>query len=305
MAQEFNISNLEKFGIIYRITNKINKKIYIGQTIQGIKKRWWQHRYEAKKDKQLLLISRAIKKYNESNFIIEEIDKCDSQEELNYFETYWIDYFDATNKKIGYNIKYGGGRNQISDYERLKRAKFFIKCIETEEIFISYKSAANYKGISAGNISSCISNRKSYLSLNGCRWERINKNEVKDLSKVIICDKPSKKAEKTNIKKIECIETREIYPSISFLSKKINIGKTVLLRIINENIKWNNLSYKYINNKKFNTNHARKIYCIETNEIWDSVDKLAASLEMEKFTYLRKKINNGELFRGKIYSYIN
>lgn len=59
-------------GIIYKITNTINGNFYVGKTTQPIDKRWTQHRSEARTGSQAYL-HRAIRKYGESNFVIEVV----------------------------------------------------------------------------------------------------------------------------------------------------------------------------------------------------------------------------------------
>ena len=70
--------------IIYKIVNNINGKIYIGQTIQTLEKRWKSH---CSKGGSLSYIKRAIFKYGQNNFSIFEIDRAFSLEELNDNET--------------------------------------------------------------------------------------------------------------------------------------------------------------------------------------------------------------------------
>jgi group I intron endonuclease len=84
---------------IYKITNILNNKIYIGQTIRPINQRFKRHLNDAYKlDTHL---ARAIRKYGQNNFTIEEIDKAMTQNELNKKEQYWIRYYDSVN--TGYN----------------------------------------------------------------------------------------------------------------------------------------------------------------------------------------------------------
>lgn len=93
-------------GIIYKITNKANGKVYIGQTVQSMSARWKQHISVWSPCKYL---SRAIKKYGADVFTIEKIDAADTVEELNAKEMFWITHYDSTNQKKGYNILCGGG----------------------------------------------------------------------------------------------------------------------------------------------------------------------------------------------------
>ena len=72
--------------LIYKITNKINGKVYIGQTIQCLKKRWSQHKSDSKKSN--MTIHKAMRKYGIENFTIEEIGGANNITELNYQE--WL-----------------------------------------------------------------------------------------------------------------------------------------------------------------------------------------------------------------------
>lgn len=88
-------------GIIYKYTNKINGKVYIGQTIDE-EKRKSEHR-RCTND---CLFHRAIKKYGWDNFEYEVIERVDS-EKLNEREIYWISEYNSC--EFGYNVSIGGG----------------------------------------------------------------------------------------------------------------------------------------------------------------------------------------------------
>jgi group I intron endonuclease len=99
--------------IIYKITNKINSKIYIGQTIGTLSNRWNSHC----KNKKFSLITAAINKYGKENFTIEEIAKCSSREELNMREAMFIYAFGSNNRDTGYNIMEGGDNHTTHSTE--------------------------------------------------------------------------------------------------------------------------------------------------------------------------------------------
>lgn len=84
--------------IIYKTTNLINSKIYIGQ--------------DSKNDSNYLgsgkILNYAIKKYGRENFKKEILEECKTKEELNKQEIYWIKFYNSINKSIGYNINEGG-----------------------------------------------------------------------------------------------------------------------------------------------------------------------------------------------------
>ena len=92
--------------IIYKITNKINGKIYIGQTIQALNARMRQH-LSPPKSHTISAIDAALKKYSINSFTIEIIDAAESIEELNEKEIYWISYYNSLAPN-GYNLTEGG-----------------------------------------------------------------------------------------------------------------------------------------------------------------------------------------------------
>lgn len=93
-------------GLIYIITNSINSKVYIGQTTQSLKDRWYGHcRKACSKNEADMHIKRAILKYGKENFSINEIEKC-KIEELDEKEIYYINLYNSY--KNGYNRTKGG-----------------------------------------------------------------------------------------------------------------------------------------------------------------------------------------------------
>lgn len=110
-------------GFIYKITNNVNGKVYIGQTIQTIKERFYQHCATKCSDSVLnMAIHKAIKKYGKSNFIIEVIEEVD-KDSLNDKEKFWIEYYNSYNN--GYNST-RGGQDCSTHYKELD-AKSIIK----------------------------------------------------------------------------------------------------------------------------------------------------------------------------------
>lgn len=88
-------------GFIYKITNKVNGKSYIGQTRNTVEFRWRQH-YKAKDNKYF---HRAIQKYGKENFEVTTLEKCDV-EKLNDREIYYINKYNTFGD--GYNLTKGG-----------------------------------------------------------------------------------------------------------------------------------------------------------------------------------------------------
>lgn len=106
---------VKKVRGIYKVTNKINGKVYIGQSVD-IGRRWRQH-MTAEDD---IYFHKAIQKYGVENFEWEVIEKC-KKKDLDERESYWIEYYDSFNK--GYNCTRGGDGGPAkygSDHPRWK-----------------------------------------------------------------------------------------------------------------------------------------------------------------------------------------
>ena len=94
------------FGFIYIITNTVNNKVYIGQTIRTIEDRWREHcRNKCHEGELNMLIKKAIRKYGKDKFSISVLERC-KVEDLNEKEIYYISLYDSYNK--GYNQTKGG-----------------------------------------------------------------------------------------------------------------------------------------------------------------------------------------------------
>lgn len=93
-------------GFIYKITNKINGKIYIGQTSKTIERRFNTHIKNAKKHINRYLYD-AMNCYGYDNFEVSQVEECDNAL-LDDREIYWIKYFNCIIPN-GYNMTSGGG----------------------------------------------------------------------------------------------------------------------------------------------------------------------------------------------------
>lgn len=92
---------------IYKITNKINGKIYVGQS-NNIKRRFWEHQNRGTASR--IPVDAAIEKYGSENFQYDIIEEC-PVEKLNERETYWIKHFNSIEN--GYNLSEGGDQQSI------------------------------------------------------------------------------------------------------------------------------------------------------------------------------------------------
>lgn len=100
---------------IYKITNDINQKIYIGMTYRSIEQRWKEHQKSLFRNNfEKRPLYRAILKYGIEHFHIEQIEETDNPEER---EKYWIEYYGSF--KNGYNATIGGDGKPYLDYQVL------------------------------------------------------------------------------------------------------------------------------------------------------------------------------------------
>lgn len=100
---------------IYKITNDINGRIYIGKTLLSIERRWRQHCTDSKKERcEKRPLYDAMNKYGIEHFHIEQVEEC-SIDVVNERERYWIEYFGSF--KNGYNATKGGDGTHYADYD--------------------------------------------------------------------------------------------------------------------------------------------------------------------------------------------
>lgn len=113
------------YGVIYIIRNKVNNKLYIGQTTEkgGFGRRY---RYNLAKNTHNKHLKSSIQKYGIENFEIdEEFDIAYSKEELDKLEDLYIKIFNTTNQDYGYNLKYGGSSGKCSEQLKEQMSETF------------------------------------------------------------------------------------------------------------------------------------------------------------------------------------
>lgn len=98
---------------IYKITNLVNNKIYIGYTSRNLKRRFYEHCWSASQDKDKNILHKAINKYGKNNFKIEEVLSFNENEKnWEELERYYINYFNAYVPN-GYNVAEGGNKPPV------------------------------------------------------------------------------------------------------------------------------------------------------------------------------------------------
>lgn len=111
----------ENYGIVYKMTNIKNGKVYIGQTRKRLKDRFWAHiKFAHRKDRLKTLLHDEINEYGKEVFKMKELCKCKTKENLDLIEIYYIKRFKKMLGENCYNIRIG---NSISQETREKISK--------------------------------------------------------------------------------------------------------------------------------------------------------------------------------------
>ena len=138
--------------VIYKITNLLNEKIYIGQTKQPIERRFIQH---SKADSPL---GQAMRECGLENFTIEVIERCENQIELNEREKFWIKILKSKSPN-GYNLSNGGGAGL---HLHSDRENFYDKTMRLGEWIKNYRLEHD---MSMQDMASICGFSKAYISM--------------------------------------------------------------------------------------------------------------------------------------------
>lgn len=159
--------------LIYKITNKINGKIYIGKTCRDIETRWIEHCSRANSNDKYYLHN-TINKYGKENFIIEEIDKAETEEEINKLERYWINFYNSIDKNNGYNLTNGGDGQQKYNWDEFRTLW---------DNGFSVKQIASIYNCSKDTVGDSLKNYKNYSYKESLQRSSAMKKAVKQYTK--------------------------------------------------------------------------------------------------------------------------
>lgn len=162
--------------LIYKITNRISGKIYVGITTRSLEKRWKEHcNLRAKPS----ILKNAIKKYGKDNFSIEQIDIAVNRLDLLNKEIYWINTLNTLSPS-GYNISLGCQNLMITKETRLKQSNSKkstlnpnfggnttskpIKCMTTNTLYKSATEAAKILKVNRSCIVKVIKKQRKHVN---------------------------------------------------------------------------------------------------------------------------------------------
>ncbi|MBQ8468154.1 MAG: hypothetical protein IJ542_00150 [Clostridia bacterium] len=148
--------------IIYKHTNKINGKVYIGQTKQTPTQRW----RNGNGYKNNVYFYHSIQKYGWNNFVHEILEKgINSVKQANEKEVYYITKYDSY--KNGYNLTSGGDNR---DHLGIPVLQIDINSLEIVNAYQTIRYAEETTGIDHSQISRCCLKNKKDIQAGGYYW---------------------------------------------------------------------------------------------------------------------------------------
>jgi len=210
---------MKSYGIIYALINKVNGKVYIGQTTVSLEKRLTGHVTDSKRKKNGKFLdtklAKALRKYGMDSFDKKILEHCyTNQDGLDRLEIFYINKFNSM--KIGYNIRHGGSRGPIAE--------------STKEKLRKIKSTPGY----IENMSKKMTGRKlteehrAAISI-----ARLGKPSSR--RGAIQGPEPMKRRlSKSNT--IKCMETGQIFYSIREMERILDINRTPIIRYLKGSI---------------------------------------------------------------------
>lgn len=187
--------------IIYKITNKINSKVYIGQTVRTLEERISEHR----RNKNCIMY-KAFEKHGFRNFKFEIIDEASNINELNQKEINWINFYNCLSP-IGYN-QCEGGCNTLGYHHREDSKQ---KMSEHKKGRYT-KEENHFYG-------------KTHTDKQKAKWSEQRKGRV-------LSDEWKENLKKSHVtRKVKNLDTGEIFDTVKEAGEKYSIEPTHITRV--------------------------------------------------------------------------
>jgi len=197
-------------GYIYLITNKLNGKMYVGQTLMTVHERWLRHCSAARNNANVTGIDGAIRKYGKENFSVETIKECPVTE-LDKWEIYFIQHYNTyqgNNDNNGYNITLGGQSGYIYDIDEEEMLQMYLNGMTAVEL-------GKYYNCSDKTIGNRLSKYDVDTSQHRKEWLKNNP----DIWKSNLQKSKSRFKEGDNVKPVYIKELDKSFPSLKECSQ--------------------------------------------------------------------------------------
>jgi group I intron endonuclease len=246
--------------IIYKLTNIITNKPYIGRTWTSMKERFRMGRGY----KNCIHIYNAIEKYGIENFRYEVLTVCHTHELVEYWERYFIDKYDSI--KNGYNIKPGGPSSKQNQQtkEKTRQSMLALNIRRPEEAMKKMSDERQGAG-------------------NPMFGKKHSSSRKQDISTKLIGNTYGNKLTQKEANEIRDLASNNIY-TIQEIAETYGVCSTTIKSIVN------NIRYVNITTEKstLNTDIINQVYKMIDDSI--SVFKIAKKLGTSRTT-IRKIIS--------------
>ena len=252
--------------VVYKIINKVNGKMYIGQTKHTAEHRFKKHIADALIVERSFAIHNAIRKYGVNNFEIQVLAKCYTLAELNHREMYYIKLF-KTLYPAGYNLDGGGKNYEMHPSTKVKisiskTGKKIGPCTEERKHKISIANKGRNKGIPLSEEHKLKISQSTKGEKNHCFGKHLS-------------DETKKKLSNANSGKNSGNYGKKLSEEAKKHLSEIKMGNKNMLGKKHTEESKNLISRGHDKNKI-------KILCINNNIIYDSINAASKTLGVER-----------------------
>lgn len=200
--------------VIYKITNVVNGKVYIGQTVMSLGRRWSQHS-TSKKNSSMY---NAFRRYGPEHFAIEAICSTTSPEHLNELEQFFIKQYDSLVPN-GYNLT-TGGNSAFKRSEHTKKLQSEAMKGRTVSQEIRDKISATLFGRVGNRLGATHTSEARKLISEKQKGRKLSERTKNKMS-------VAKKGKSTyNSRQVMCIETGITFISATEAANKLKLQQT-------------------------------------------------------------------------------
>lgn len=148
--------------LVYRIINKVNGKMYIGQTTKTLEQRMYQHKQKLKSGSKFRIYE-AMREYGWDNFEAEVLEYVDTKEQLDVREIYYINKYNTIDD--GYNLAPGGNINIMDSKEIAEYHDAVMRTPKVRaKISKSMKAYCAKNGVSEAHRKHLSENKKAFYA---------------------------------------------------------------------------------------------------------------------------------------------
>ena len=287
-------------GVIYMVRNKINNKCYFGQTAQkgGFDERY---RNSFPKNTHNDHIKRAIEKYGWENFeVVKEFDSSNDPKELGRLEDLYIKMWNTTDKKYGYNKRFGSVHGKPNDEtrEKLSQVQYDengrhrndkrVKCLDNGVIYDSVKIASQTLGINSSGIAKC------------CRGEQ---SQTNGYHFCFVDEETPMFIPKEEHKQVYCFETDKVYDHYAHASVELGVSpnniRACCIGVTNQAG-----SYNVCHVEDKDKKQVKKIFCVTNGKTYNTAKEASIDLGVSPTTITHCCKGRYKQTKGYVFMYI-